>query len=456
MPLHLEQHRATAALVAAAVFVVCAEWARGGTTNGASPAWLTLEAAAAGGALLVAWRYQDGLRLVPLLALTAGYGLAIVLVHQAVGIPGDTDLRVYAEQGNQLLDGDYPRSEYPVGAVLLFGFDALLGGHDVRTTHGLLMIPFQVLTVGAVWTLRTRWSGWLAALLAVWPASLLFVHLRFDAVVAALLVVGLVFASRERWALAGAALGVGAAVKWSPALACAVLLLWLVASRRPRAALHHGASFVIAFVALNLPFFVWDAADVVAAYTTQSTRGIIAESLPFLPLRILGLAEVSPSGHIWEEAVVPSWADGAALAAQVLLLAVVVAVAVRGRGDLDAAIACAALAPAVFLLTNRVFSPQFALVVLAAWVVAAALLARSAREQLALGLAAMLATYANAVVIPGFADPFLPWSALFFAVSLALTGWLLWSILRRVGSLPVGYRMIGTVPPSTDQAAPVT
>ena len=105
----------------------------------------------------------------------------------------------------------------------------------------------------------------------------------------------------------------------------------------------------------------------------------------------------------------------------------------RARGDLDAAIACAALAPAVFLLTNRVFSPQFALVVLAAWAVAAALLARSAREQLALGLAAMLATYANAVVIPGFADPFLPWSALFFTVALALTGWLLWSILRRAG-----------------------
>ena len=115
----------------------------------------------------------------------------------------------------------------------------------------------------------------------------------------------------------------------------------------------------------------------------------------------------------------------------------VVAVTVHARGDLAAGIACAALAPAVFLLTNRVFSPQFALVVLAAWAVAAALLARSARDQLGLGMAAMLATYANAVVIPGFADAFLPWSALFFTVALALTGWLLWSILRRAGPTPV-------------------
>ena len=158
---------------------------------------------------------------------------------------------------------------------------------------------------------------------------------------------------------------------------------------------------------------------------------MIAESLPFLPLRFLGLAEVSPSGHIWEEAVVPGWADGAAVVTQIVLLAVVAGVAVRARGDLDAAVACAALAPAVFLLTNRVFSPQFALVALAAWAVAAALLARSRREQLALGAAAMLATYANAVVIPGFAYLFLPWSTLFFTVALGLTGWLLGSSLRR-------------------------
>jgi glycosyl transferase family 87 len=434
--------------------VVAAEWARGGDTNGASPAWLTLEVAAVGVALLVAWHDQHRLRLVPLLVLTAVYAVAVVLIHEANAISGDTDLRVYAAQGNLLLDGDYPHSEYPVGAVLLFAGDALLGGTDVLLTHALLMIPFLLLTVGAVWALRTAWSSWLAALIAVWPANLFFVHLRFDIVVAALLAAGLVLARRERWGGAGAVLGVGAAVKWSPALACVVLVVWLLASGRGRAALRHAAAFVVAVAVVNLPFLVWDPSDVIAAYTTQSTRGMIAESLPFLPLRSLGLAEVSPSGHIWEEAVVPAWADGAALAAQIALLAVVVAVAVRARGRLDSAVACAALAPAVFLLTNRVFSPQFALVVLAAWAVAIALLARSAREQLALGTAAMVALYANAVVIPGFADPFLPWSVLFFTVAVALTGWLLWSSdrRRRVDS----YRMTGTVPPSTDHAAPVT
>jgi hypothetical protein len=376
----------------------------------------------------------------------------VVLVHDAVGIPGDTDVAVYATQGNALLDGDFPRSEYPVGAVLVFGLDALLGGDTVLTAHGLLMIPFQLATASGVWLLRTNWSPWLATVVALWPANLLFVHLRFEPVVAALLVAGLLLARRERWMLAGAVLGVGAAVKWSPALACVVLVAWLAASRRSRDAALHALSFAVAFLALYLPFLAWQAGDVLASYSTQSTRGITTESLPYLPLRLVGLAEPGASGDIWDAAVVPGWADSAAVVVQLVLVATVVAVAVHARGDADAGVATAATAPAVFLLTNRVFSPQFALLVLAVWAVAGSLLARSAREQLGVGAAAMLATWANAVVIPGFADPFLPWSALFFVVSLGITAWLLAAVARRARD----QTMIGTVPPSTDQAAPVT
>ena len=196
MPLHLEQHRATAALAAAVVFVVCAEWARGGTTNGASPAWLTLEAAAAGGALLVAWRYQDGLRLVPLLALTAGYG-----ARDRARPPGGRDTRRHGSEGVRRAGQPTARrrlSPFRVSRSAQCSCSVSTRCSAVTTCvrrTALLMIPFQVLTVGAVWALRTRWSGWLAALLAVWPASLFFVHLRFDAVVAAFLVTGLVLAS---------------------------------------------------------------------------------------------------------------------------------------------------------------------------------------------------------------------------------------------------------------------
>jgi hypothetical protein len=414
-----------AALACGTAFVLGAEWIRGGATGGAPPAWLTAEVVVMGAALLVAWHEQERLRLTPLLVLTAAYGLGIVLVHQAVGTPGDTDGAVYAAQGNLLLDGDYPRSEYPVGAVLLFGIDALLGGRSVQPSHALLMIPFQLVVVFAIFQLRSRWSAWLAALFALWPAVLYFVHMRFDVVVVALLVLGLLFGRRERWIVAGALLGAGTAVKWSPALACVLLVVWLLFSHRPREALRHATAFLAAFLAITVPFLVWQTSDVLAAYSKQSTRGIIAESLPYLPLRALGLAEPGPSGQFQDAALVPAWADPAAVVVQILVVLAVVGLIAWRRASLDGAVAAAALVPVVFLLTNRVFSPQFALVALAGWAFAIALVAHSRNEQLVLGVAAMTATYANAMVMPGFVGSWVGWSSLYFTISVALTGWLL-------------------------------
>jgi Glycosyltransferase family 87 len=427
----LEQHAALGALTVGAAVVIAAEWVRGGATSGASPGWLTVEVLVMSIALVVAWHEQEQLRLTPLLAVTAAYALAVVLVHDAVGIPGDTDGAVYAAQGNELLDGDYPRSEYPVGAVLLFGLDALIGGETVRTTHSLLMIPFLLAASSAIWLLNTEWSAWLAAVFALWPADLYFVQMRFDIVVVALLLLGLLFALREQWMTAGALLGVGAAVKWSPALACALLVLWLVASRRPRDALRHAFAFVAAFVAISLPFALWQAGDVLAAYSRQSTRGITAESFPYLPLRLVGLAEPGASGEIQDPAVVPAWADDAAVVLQLLFVLAVILLVVWSHATLDGAVAAAAVAPAVFLLTNRVFSPQFALVVLGAWTVAISLLARSRAEQLLLAAVAMLATFANAMVMPGFVGSWVGWSGLYFGLSIGLTAWLLLAVVRR-------------------------
>ena len=82
----------------------------------------------------------------------------------------------------------------------------------------------------------------------------------------------------------------------------------------------------------------------------------------------------------------------------------------------------AALAPAVFLLTNRIFSSQFLVVLLVAWAVAIALLARTRREQLLLGAAAAAASLLNAFVypfvLPGPSGIWEPVSALMFAVAL--------------------------------------
>jgi hypothetical protein len=413
------------ALAAGVALVVLLELGR--VRGGRDYPWLLAEALVACAALLVAWRAQERLRLLPLLGLALGFHVALVWLHIAERVPVDFDVTVFENQGQSLLDGDFPRSEYPTGAVSLFAVEAWLGDDSARTANALLMIPFQLAAVVAVWSLRTRWSAWLAALVAVWPLNAYFWEFKFDLVPAALLAVGLALAYRERFGLAGVALGVGAAVKWTPALAALALVVWLLGSGRVGGAVRHAAGFAVAFAVLTLPYLVWEPRDVWAAYSIQGGRTITGESLPYLPLHWLGQAELGEGFTL--DAVVPDWADPAATAVQLLVLAGVLALAWLVRGRLAAGVAVAALAPVAFLLTNRIFSSQFLVVLLVAWAVAIALVSGSAREQLVLGAAAAAVSLLNAFVypfvLPGPSGIWEPTSALMFAVALALTGWLL-------------------------------
>jgi hypothetical protein len=412
-------------LAVAAALVLAAEAAY---RTWISDAWLFLQAAIMLAALVYAWREQDRLRSRLLLALTAGFALAWMTVHLAVDVTADRDSdRLYRWQGNGLRRGDYPRSEYPVGAVLLFAFEAWIGGGATRAANAFLMVPFHVLSVGAILATRARFAPWLAALVGLWPLNAYYWEFKYDAVPAALLAVGLVLALRERWALSGVVLGLGALTKWTPGIAAVVLVAWLLGSRRGRDAVGHAVAFAATVVLVYLPFLIWSPSEVLYAYERQGGRSITPESVWYLLLRPLGLAEFGR--HISFSAHAPEWANLAATLAQVLLLAAVVWIAVRARGNLRAGVAAAAVAPALFLLTNRIFSPQFILIVFAGVAIGASLLLTTRRAQLLVGLALAAAAFGNAFVFP-FALPFYDhtWplaSATLFACALGATGWVL-------------------------------
>jgi uncharacterized membrane protein len=254
-----------------------------------------------------------------------------------------------------------------------------------------------------------------------------FWEFRFDLVPTALLAVGLLLASRERWGLSGAALGLGAAVKWFPALSFAFLAVWLLASRRTRESGAHAAAFVAVLAGLHLPFLLWSFSEATYSYRYFGGQGITGESVWYLLLNPLGLATVNER-EFWLPADVPAWADPLVVVVQALLLLVLVAGAIHARGRLHAALAIAAMAPVVFLLTNRIFSPQYHVPILAAWAIAGAVLFESRRMQLALGVAAMVATTANAFVYPYTVQQLGFWkaaSALLFTVGLTITAMVL-------------------------------
>lgn len=413
-----------AALGLGALLVLAAEWA---FRRPGSVLWLLLEGAIAGAALLYAWRTQDRLRLLPVLTLALAFHAAWIALHLGLDVTGDKDSSVvYRWQGNGLLDGNYPRSEYPLGAVLLFAFEAWLGGGATRTANAIVMIPFQLATVAAIWATRTAYAPWLAVLAALWPLNAFSWEFKFDLVPAALLAVGAVLAWRNRWAVSGAVLGLGALVKWTPGLTAVVLVAWLLASRRGRDAIVHAGSFAAVVALVYLPFIVWNSDHVLAAYSRQSGRSITPESMWYLLLRPFDLARVRT--HLSFAAGAPDWADAAAVAVQAGLLLAVVVGAVLARGRLRPAVALAVLAPALFLLTNRIFSPQFVIVLFASWLVAGALVVRTRRAQLAVGVTAALVSACNAFVypfaLPHYAETWVICSAVLFAAAFALTAWL--------------------------------
>ena len=256
-------------------------------------------------------------------------------MHLAQEIPIDYDVIVFRTQGQALLDGHYPRSEYPTGAVSLFAFETWIGGGSARTANAWLMIPFQLATVGAIWSLRTRWSAWLAALVALWPLDAYAWEFKFDLVPAALLAVGLALAYRERFGLAGVALGIGAAVKWTPALATLALVVWLLSSQRGREAVRHAAGFLAAFVVLTLPYLVWDPRHVLDCVLDPGRSHDHRRVLWYLPLHWLGQAQLGDD--FTQAASVPGWADPAATVLQLAIVAGVLVLAVRVRGALAAA-----------------------------------------------------------------------------------------------------------------------
>jgi hypothetical protein len=421
------------ALGGSVVVVLLAEYA---AVKQGSAAWVLVEAAASFAAFFVAWRAQERLRLAPILVLSLAFQLGWIALHLHLGVSSIDSAVLYRRWGNSLLHGHYPDAQYPPAAVLLFAFDALLGGGPTRTSHAFVMIPFELVTVAAVWALRTRRSAWLAALVALWPLNAFSWEFRFDLLPTALLALGLLYALRERWVLSGVLLGIGAAAKWTPALAVVLLAVWLVAGRRWRTAWAHVLAFGLVFAGLHLPFLVWSPHHTLYSYRYFNGQGVTGESIWYLVLAPLGRASV-PLHAFYLPAAVPDWAKPLTVAAQVVALLALGFAAWRVRTSLRAGVAVAAMAPVLFLLLNRVFSPQYLVLMLVAWAVAGALLLDGRTDQLVLGVAIMAATTANALVYPHTLFQHNLWraaSAALFLVGLATTAWIVARAVQLAGA----------------------
>lgn len=386
----------------------------GGQSTG-SAWWYLPPAVVTLGTLLWAHRQRDAVRRPAVVALAAGLALGLLAVHLTVGGPRDQDiLLLYPDLGRRLLDtGQLPAAEYPPLAIVTFAVATLLG--SVRLTLPLLILPLLLL---AWWRLAGTSSRapWLVACVALVPTVVVFWEIKYDALPTALLVLGLVAAHGRRWSTSGVWLGLGAAAKWFPGLAVPVLAVALLRRRRIQEAAALVGASAVSFLVVHLPFAgQWDA--LLAPYRFHAGRGVTGESLPYLPLRLLGLADVPD--RPWGEAAVPTWAPDVALVVVALVLTALIVVATARP---QRAMGLAAVAPVVFLLGNRIFSPQFILPVAAAWVVGIALTHdRGATREVALAALVVVTATTNFAVWPVASDAWLALEWILFGGAVAAT-----------------------------------
>ena len=167
------------------------------------------------------------------------------------------DLYVYGVYHQFLLDGLTPYRdfgfEYPPGALLPIG---LGGAHAVR--FSLLMLGCALVAQGAAWALGGWRAGWAMVALPVLAGALVRTH--FDAFPAALALAGLALIARPPPRLRGATelgflvLALGTMTKLWPGLLAAVAFCWLLGRGQRSVALRAGAVFVVAVLAIGIPF----------------------------------------------------------------------------------------------------------------------------------------------------------------------------------------------------------
>jgi uncharacterized membrane protein len=229
----------------------------------------------------------------------------------------------------------------------------------------LLLALAWLITVWAT-TRTARRRPWDAILIAASPLVLVQVFTNFDALATAFAATGLLAWSRKRPELAGILLGLGAAAKLYPAFFLLPMLLLCIRAGKVEPWLRAFFSAVIAWLVVNLPFIIYFHAGWWEFFRLNEQRGMDPDSVYNVISYFTGWPGFDPNIGPHQNPTVLN-----TVTTTLLLLACIgigwLALAARRRPRL--AQLCFLLV-AAFLLTNKVWSPQYSL-----WLVPLAMLA---------------------------------------------------------------------------------
>ena len=272
--------------------------------------------------------------------------------------------------------------EYPVlTGYFMWANARLADGWLALSSAGLLPGALPVVVffdISALW-LAVAWllvlyafvrlrpgRPWDAALVAVSPLVAVHAFTNFDTLAVAAATLGMLAWARRRPALAGVVLGLGAAAKLYPLFLLVPLLLLCLRAGRMRPWFRAAAAGVVTYVLVNLPTALIAPAGWREFFRLNSERGADPDSLYNVVAELTGWSGFDGSLAPGQAPTVLNTVSALLFLAALAAIAVLVVRAPRRPRVASLAF----LVVVAFLLTNKVWSPQYSL-----WLVPLAVLA---------------------------------------------------------------------------------
>lgn len=369
----------------------------------------------------------------------------------------DGDVQLFFSYGQQFANGIYPKNfqgqymEYPQFALFLFWIGAKLAG-TLETFVWLfptLMLIFELGSAAALYGIgkklkQAQAAYFLAVCAATCPFLYGFAYTRFDIAPTTLLLGGVYFflpnkqkTQNIQAGLASAGVTAGALTKWLPAIAWSFFALSYLQKKQWRQLITSTVIAALLSLITLVPFYLWNSAAFWYPYQYQGSRHLIGESFWFLVQDWLLDPTHSVPDKPWAEPSQILLGNNKLLIAQIVLTLLILALScwrlwrVKDNSEWSRWAGAGLIGVAVFTLANRVFSPQY--IILLIWVWAAALILRPANwKTLVLGIAALTITSAAnflTFLLGAYPDGWVNASAILFAVGWIFSGWLLYQLL---------------------------
>ncbi len=221
-------------------------------------------------------------------------------------------------------------------------------------------------TVWATSQLAGTRRVWDAALVAASPIVIFQIFTNFDALATAFATSALLAWARRRPVLAGVLIGVGVAAKLYPLLLLAPLALLAIRTGKLREVGKAAITTVVTWVVVNLPIMVLYPRGWSEFFRLNTRRGDDMDSIYNVIKSFTGWRGFDPDLGMWEPPTVLN-AVSAVLFLSCCIAIAYIALTAKQRPRVAQ---IAFLVVAAFLLTNKVWSPQFSL-----WLVPLAVLA---------------------------------------------------------------------------------